>query len=818
MTHLGPEDIQEESQLSSLNLCQSALQDMAEPFCLLDSQWRYIFANKRWLKTVQMESNPPTGKNMWDVFPHLKQTVVGEELHRAMRDRVQVRFEFYSAAAGGRWIEVRAYPVGDGIAYFSTDISAQKLEQENAKRSQIQFDAILEGVSSGVTAFSAAGEPIFINNMGARMAGYPSAEAYLEARRSGKDMEFKLFDEQGQPIDRSQLPSYLAFQGEKNPPEKIVQYQLAGSAEMKWSSLKSKPVFDESGRLQMVVTIFTDITDRKRAELEREDYAKDALIERARLEAVLRQVESGVIIVDAKTKEAVFMNDKVREIWRWPAIPTSGSERYSRLKGFHLDGRQLRAEDWTSYRAAEQMRAMPPEEVEILRGDGTRGFIRNSADIVRNAQGEVVAVVVTLQDVTEIRKQELALRFLDEATQILHTSLDYNTTLKAVAQLAIPKLADWCSVTIMEADGPNQIAIAHQDPKMLEIAEEFRRKYPTDWSSEGLAARVFRTGKSSIVPVITDEMLEAGAKDPEHLRYLRALGLGSLIIVPIKEREQSFGILTLVSSGKTGPFGEADLKSAEELGRRAGQAIENARLYHHAQNAIRSRDTLVSVSAHELLTPVTGSKLQMQLMRRKLDQGREITPELLRKVVDQTERQLDRLHRLVNEMLDLSRINHGKFAIERSHVNLSELLRDLVERSLNQLQSAECTVSTQIEPDITGHLDSYRIEQVVSNLISNTCRYARGASVKVELSRTSPDMACITVADTGIGIQKADQDRIFQRFERVGTINEGSGLGLGLFIVKQIVQAHDGQVLLESEFGKGSTFTVTLPLNGAKNL
>jgi PAS domain S-box-containing protein len=819
MTHLDSAEPQINSSLAdkskmNLELWQSALQDLTEAFCLLDRDWRYIFVNKRWLEMVENLPFDPIGKTVWEVFPHLRESIVKENFQRVMRDRVQVRFEFYSIAAGGRWLEVRAYPVGDGIAYFSSDINARKKSEEEAIRSRIQFDAILEGVSSGVIAFKPDGEPIFINNLGARMTGHSSAEEYLEARRTGKPMEFKLFDEQGKPIDRTHLPSSLAFQGVKNPPEMIVQYQLAGSPELKWSILKSKPVFDENGQLQLVVTIFTDFTDRKRAEIERMAYAKEARLERSRLEAVLRQVETGVIIVDAKSKNAIFMNDKVREIWRWPHIPETGSERYARLVGFRPDGTQMQPSDWTSYRAVEQKTAIASEEIEILRGDGTRGFIKSSTDLIRDADGEVVAAVVTLQDISEIRKQELATRFLDEATQILHSSLDYNTMFQAIAQLAVPKLSDWCSVTIMEANGPTQIAIAHQDPKMLEIAEEFRRKYPTDWSSETVAAQVLRTGKSIIVPVITDAMLVTGAKDPEHLRLLRAMGLGSLILVPIKEREQTRGVLTLVSSGKNGHFGDADLKMAEELGRRAGQALENARLYLDAQNAIRSRDTLVSVSAHELLTPVTGSKLQMQMMRRKLDQGKEITPEVLRKMVDQTERQLDRLHRLVNEMLDLSRINHGKLTIERSQTNLSELLSDIVERGTGQLQAAGCRVSTQIEHDVVGFVDSYRIEQVVSNLLSNAARYARGSLVSVSLVRISPATAVITVTDTGIGIHKADQERIFQRFERVGTINEGSGLGLGLFIVKQIIEAHGGQVSLESEIGRGSKFTIQLPLNG----
>jgi signal transduction histidine kinase len=290
----------------------------------------------------------------------------------------------------------------------------------------------------------------------------------------------------------------------------------------------------------------------------------------------------------------------------------------------------------------------------------------------------------------------------------------------------------------------------------------------------------------------------------------------SIAIFPMILNQRKLGAILWVCK-TAGPFSASNQRLMRTLVVHCAEALERARLYDLSEKAVRSRDTLISVSAHELLTPVAGSKLQMQLLRKRMAEGQEITQAMVRKMVDQTERQLDRLNRLVNEMLDLSRINLGKLTLRRTRTNLSELVSDLIERMGPQLQSSGCTVGStvlaEIESRIEGQLDSYRIEQVLSNLVSNACRYGRGKPVQIRLQRKPKNQALLEVRDQGIGIKKEDQERIFQRFERVASMDEGGGLGLGLFVVKQIVEAHGGAVTLESDFGHGSSFSVHLPLN-----
>jgi signal transduction histidine kinase len=236
-----------------------------------------------------------------------------------------------------------------------------------------------------------------------------------------------------------------------------------------------------------------------------------------------------------------------------------------------------------------------------------------------------------------------------------------------------------------------------------------------------------------------------------------------------------------------------------------------------AEKAIKARDNMISISAHELITPISGTKLVLQMLKKRLEKGEELTREALMKIASQTDHSLNRLSKLVNDMLDISRINLGKLTLKRERVNLSALVSDTIDRSMAMIEAEGCTADVSVEPGIEAWIDSYRIEQVFSNLISNACRYASGKSIQITLLKDN-QAARLMVADAGVGIAEKDQARIFERFERATTLNERAGLGLGLFLVKQIVDAHSGNVQLESQLGEGAKFTVELPLDERSNL
>lgn len=231
------------------------------------------------------------------------------------------------------------------------------------------------------------------------------------------------------------------------------------------------------------------------------------------------------------------------------------------------------------------------------------------------------------------------------------------------------------------------------------------------------------------------------------------------------------------------------------------------------KEAVRSRDEFLSIASHELKTPLTSLKLQTQMRGRNLDKGNlnVFTPDRLRKMTDADSKQIDRLSRLIDDMLDISRISTGKLAIQRERFDLCTLAADVLEHYRPQFQATNSPVTLICDAPVVGEWDRFRIEQVITNLFTNAIRY--GAGKPVEVSVGSVDFrAVISVKDQGIGVAKEHQSRIFERFERAVSASEISGLGLGLYIARQIVEMHDGTIRVESELGKGATFIVELPL------
>ena len=240
---------------------------------------------------------------------------------------------------------------------------------------------------------------------------------------------------------------------------------------------------------------------------------------------------------------------------------------------------------------------------------------------------------------------------------------------------------------------------------------------------------------------------------------------------------------------------------------------ELKRIQAELEQALQIRDEFMSIASHELKTPLTSLKLQSQLRKHNLQKGdpSAFTSERLTKMFDADEKQFERITHLIDDMLDVSRITSGKLSISLEPFDLCELVRDLVEQSSEQFVAAGCTVDIEDCRPVIGNWDRFRIEQVVTNLLTNAMRYGAGKSIWVQVN-ASPVEARIVVRDQGRGIAKENHERIFQRFERAVSGNEISGLGLGLYIVSQILEAHHGSIRVESELGQGATFVVALPL------
>jgi signal transduction histidine kinase len=295
---------------------------------------------------------------------------------------------------------------------------------------------------------------------------------------------------------------------------------------------------------------------------------------------------------------------------------------------------------------------------------------------------------------------------------------------------------------------------------------------------------------------------------------MRTLGCASCIVVPIVSRDKAIGAISLVSGSRDRTYNENDLAMAVELGRRAGIAVENASLYESAQRAVQTRDEFLSIASHELKTPLTSLKLQSQIRERDIQRKNfdRFAPDNLPKLVAEDERQVNRLIRLVEDMLDVSRINTGKITFSPEEFDLCDLIRDTASRYSSQFELSKVKLELNLSSPVRGNWDRFRIEQVFLNLLMNALKYGNGKPVEVTV-QALPDRAQISVRDYGMGIHPRDQTRIFEQFERAIGGHNISGLGLGLFISKRIVEAHQGWIRVESAEGEGSRFIVELPLS-----
>ncbi len=237
---------------------------------------------------------------------------------------------------------------------------------------------------------------------------------------------------------------------------------------------------------------------------------------------------------------------------------------------------------------------------------------------------------------------------------------------------------------------------------------------------------------------------------------------------------------------------------------------QRAQLYHKAQEEVRERDEFLSIASHELRTPVTALQLQLQLIQRALGRPGGAQPAALAGKMDALERQCGRIAALVNELLDVSRLRLGRLELRLEETDLAEVARETVAHLLDEGIRRGSRIDVSVEGAATGRWDRLRIEQVVTNLLSNAIKFGQSKPIAVEVGADA-ESARLAVRDRGIGIELADQDRIFGRFERAVSAHHFGGLGLGLYIARQIVEAHGGVIQLASTPGNGTTFTVELP-------
>jgi signal transduction histidine kinase len=243
------------------------------------------------------------------------------------------------------------------------------------------------------------------------------------------------------------------------------------------------------------------------------------------------------------------------------------------------------------------------------------------------------------------------------------------------------------------------------------------------------------------------------------------------------------------------------------------EVMHRKRAEQEALAAVRLRDEFVSIASHELKTPLHSLKLQLELIDRMLGTLDPLTSQRLGPKVDLLRRQVDRLGVLSNRLLDVSALRAGRMTFQPQPLALAPAVHAVVERVSSELEKAGCQLSLELEADTSAVLDPSRFEQILVNLLSNAAKYGAGQPIEISV-RSTRDQVVLSVRDHGIGIAEEDLQRIFGKFERAISAENYGGLGLGLYITKQLVEGMDGHIRATSTVGRGSTFTVEFPRAG----
>jgi signal transduction histidine kinase len=512
----------------------------------------------------------------------------------------------------------------------------------------------------------------------------------------------------------------------------------------------------------------------------------------------------GVFVADAFGR-LLATNAAVRKVWGGAVPAGIGADRYAAFRAYRVDtGRLLAPEDWAIARALAGETVLD-QELDIVRFDGHCGTILNSAAPIRDESDRLVGAVAINVDISERRRAARDRDFLAEVARALSESLDYDATLRRLVDLAVPRLAEWCAIDVLETEGLRRMAVADAVPERALAGAAAGGEAA---GAGPASARVVETGEPLFLPEVTRENLRAALPGgDERIEVMLRAGVRSFLAVPLVARGRTLGAMLFALGSATRRFGRSDLALARELGVRAALAVDNARLYRDAREAIRARDDLWAVASHELRNPLAALLLLVQGSKRALQRGEPGVNERLDKAIHQ----IRRINALVGDLLDSTRAQSGRLEIRRERVDLAEVALEVVDRHRPEARIAGATLILEDRARPVGCWDPGRLDQVLTNLVGNALKYGGGARIEVVVDRTDGE-ALLTVADDGPGIAPEDQARIFEPFERVKDSGRKQGLGLGLFIVRRIVEGHGGRIELQSAPGAGARFTVRLPV------
>lgn len=774
---------------------------------VVDKSEKILLARGRGLRALGFKGRRLEGLSAAEAFGHLSWAM--PQLQRALAGE--------GLLGGGRLdglaVEVRYVPIRDErgnvrlVMVVATDVSAKVQTDRELRTSSDLLRVILERVSEGIVAFGPDGKLVFANPRAAKLAGYPSPEALLATTPREVLARFDFFDEEGTPVPWEEMPTVTALR-ERAPGRRLVRFRPKGTKEIRWCQVETTPVMDENGELRMVVEVCQDQTDIRRAQ-ERLKYQRSLLA--AQQESLLE----GILFVPMGGAPVTF-NVRFAQLWQLPEQARQWD--YPRVSAHIAD----LLENPDVLRAHDALGAQDPlseghDEFQLKDGRTIECYVRP----VMGEEGELIGRMCVDRDVTarklaDERQRSLFLAqveqrrssFLLEASRLLARSVTDSVVLTELAASIARFMGDWCILDVLDHDGEVHRLVA-ADPGKQRLARELEQMVQGADAARKLLDSV-REGRARRVAGFSpkDAQWPFGPQGPMLTSLVERLGARTFLTVPLTLRGEVLGALTVVSARPERAFGSDEQRVAEVLARRIARAVENHRLYTEARQAVLARDEFLSVAAHELRTPIGSLWLTSQHLLRVARERQ--APAWIPPKLELIERQCRRLNGLVDRLLDVTRLVSGTLELELEELDLVALVREELAHFRPDLERARCEVQLETLPAVVGRWDRARLSQVVSNLLSNALKYGEGRPVEVHVAAVG-GLATLSVRDHGIGIAPELQKRIFSRFIRGVSGRRFAGLGLGLYIAHQVVEAHGGNIRVRSRPGEGAEFVVELP-------
>jgi PAS domain S-box-containing protein len=514
---------------------------------------------------------------------------------------------------------------------------------------------------------------------------------------------------------------------------------------------RGEVVMDGNGKPSRMAGSCWDVTELREA--------MDNL-ERARslLEAAIEATADGLLVVDVNGSVTVY-NQRFLSMWRIPQ-DLAFQQDHEKLLAYVRD--QLEDPEQFLCSTRELYRHPEKESFDVLHFKDGRVFERYSRP--QRIGEHIVGRVWSFRDVTQRERLLQRALFLADATRLL-SSLNIEPALESVAHLAVPLIGDGCAIDLLGNGHPRRIVFV---------------------SGEGAGA---------------SPELQSGVMAGHSTIY--SMGTRSGMAVPLMVKDTVAGAITFIGRPMR-RYTKLDLEFAETLAERAALSVENARLYRKGQEALRARDEFLTIAAHEIRGPITSTHLAVQAL-----QNSGVPASATSKLLEIIEHEDRKLARFVDELLDLGKIQSGQMSFNFEEADLGDIVREAASNLGAELARSGSALSITTEGRLVGHWDKYGLNQVATNLLSNAIKFGGGKPVAVTV-REHQGRTILEVKDHGIGIEPEMLDRIFKPFERGVSVRNYGGLGLGLFIVRTIVQGMGGVVRVQSKPKEGSTFTIEL--------